>query len=255
MLSCNNELKDLIDLVGLLETETDEKKQILLLQRIGVKLVTEYDLIVNDEITISPIIVEAYYYHPKNFPDCNTHLNSLQKRFNVLYRHSTKEGLKSDGRIGGADICLALNNDVEQEYYLSFLIKNSLVNNIFRKQVELNSILNDAVSVDQVIKNVLHKKKRKLDKVCIFSERKGIKKPCYKSERLAISYPWDSINKELSLEDKGICRLKQWRIAISNIERGNDKSIADKENGSKISDIYWDLAKDDFNYSIRLIHE
>lgn len=250
------DLKELVDLVEELENEQNKEKQVQILQKIGKTLITEYEIKVGN-ITIAPLLIEAYYYNYKNFPDCNTHKRPIQKNFNELYRHSIKKGLKSNGRKGGVDICLALNKDKNEPYYLSFLIKNSLVNNTFCKQVELNSILNSIPNISNLSSDVLCKRNRKYDKHCIYLKRKGLKKECFKDEQIAIAYPWNSINDKLSFENENIdgnkvARGKQWRISLSNIEKGNGKQIADCENKSKITEIYWKLALSDYENSKKI---
>ena len=163
------------------------------------------------------------------------------KKFNELYRHSTKNGLKCNGRKGGVDICLALNKDKNEPYYLSFLIKNSLVNNTFCKQVELNSILNSIPNIFNSNSGVLRKRNCK----------------CFKDAKIAVAYPWNNTNDDFSFENenidgKEVARGKQWRIALSNIEKGNEKQIADCENKSKITEIYWELAISDYENSKKI---
>ena len=98
--------QDLKQLVNELENNTNNEEQIKILQKIGKVLITEYEIKVGN-ITIAPLLIEAYYYNCNNFPDCNTHMKPNQKKFNELYRHSIKNGLKCNGRKGGVDICLA----------------------------------------------------------------------------------------------------------------------------------------------------
>ena len=112
------DLKELVDLVEELENEHNKEKQVQILQKIGKTLITEYEIKVGN-ITIAPLLVEAYYYNYKYFPDCNTHKRPIQKEFNELYRHSVKNGLNSNGRKGGVDICLALNKDKNCLLYTS----------------------------------------------------------------------------------------------------------------------------------------
>lgn len=248
--------EDLELLVNELANNTNEEEQIKILQKIGKTLITEYEIKIGN-ITIEPLLIEAYYYNNKNFPDCNTHRNSNQKNFNELYRHSLKNGLKSNGRKGGVDICLALNKDKNEPYYLSFLIKNSLVNKTFCKQVKLNAILNSISDIADLNNGVLCKRSCIYTKPCIYLKRKGLKKECFKDAKIAIAYPWHNINDEFSFENENIdgsevARGKQWRIALSNIEKGNEKQIADCENKSKITKIYWELAFSDYENSKKI---
>lgn len=249
-------LEELEGLVEELKNECNKEEQIKILQKIGKMLITEYEIKIGN-ITIEPLLIEAYYYNCKNFPDCNTHMNPSQKKFNELYRHSIKNGLKSNGRKGGVDICLALNKDKKEPYYLSFLIKNSLVNNTFCKQVELNSILNSIPNISNLNSGVLYKRNCKYDKHCIYLKRKGLKKECFKDAKIAVAYPWNNSNDDFSFENENIdgnevARGKQWRIALSNIEKGNEKQIADCENKSKITEIYWKLALSDYENSKKI---
>ena len=165
--------------------------------------------------------------------------------------------MKCNGRKGGVDICLALNKDKNEPYYLSFLIKNSLVNNTFCKQVELNSILNSIPNIFNSNSGVLRKRNCKYNKHCIYLKRKGLKKECFKDAKIAVAYPWNNTNDDFSFENenidgKEVARGKQWRIALSNIEKGNEKQIADCENKSKITEIYWELAISDYENSKKI---
>lgn len=88
----------------------------------------------------------------------------------------------------------------------------------------MNSILNGIPNISNLNSDVLCKRNCKYDKHCIYLKRKGLKSECFKDEQLAIAYPWNSINDELSFENENIDgnevkRGKQWRIALSNIEK------------------------------------
>lgn len=249
-------LEDLKLLVKQLENSSNKGEQVRILQKIGKTLITEYEIKIGN-LTIVPLLIEAYYYNCKNFPDCNTHMNPDQKDYNKLYRHSIKNDLKRNGRKGGVDICLAWNTDKTEPYYLSFLIKNSLVDNTFYKQVELNSMVNSIPNISDLNSNVLCKRNSKYNKHCIYLNRKGLKKECFKDAKLAVAYPWNNINDDFSFENENIdgneiARGKQWRIALSNIEKGNEKQVADCENKSKITKIYWELAISDYENSKRI---
>ena len=178
-------MDELKGLVKKLEGLTDKDEIVKQLQIIGRKLVTEYEIKAGD-IVIKPLVVEAYYYNPETFPDCNTHMYSLQKEYNVLYRHSTKTGLISNGRVGGVDICLALNSDSDKTYHLSFLIKNALIDNEFYKQVALNAKLNSVFNEDDIIRNVIYKRVEKSNDLSYHCRRVNLAKECYKSEELAV---------------------------------------------------------------------
>lgn len=116
-----DELKELRELVCKLEKEWDERVQIGILQEIGAKLLTEYEVRISDNEIVHPLRVEAYYY-PCNdegkFDDCCAHLSDKKlNNFGGLYFIEEKYGYP------GIDICLS-----QGDYYLSFLIKNSCLN-------------------------------------------------------------------------------------------------------------------------------
>ena len=122
-------MDELKKLVENLEKENDEKKQEKILQDIGKVLITEYEIIV-DGIKIEPLWVEAYYYSQNKFADCNTHLDDKQKnRFGQLYFHNKG--------YGGFDICLSNSDD----FYLSFLLKATLINGEFSTQTGIYDFL------------------------------------------------------------------------------------------------------------------
>ena len=133
------------ELVRELEGKTDKEEIVKVLQEIGEKLVTEYKIVVGD-ISIIPLWVEAYYYQGSNkradekngyngcfgFVDPFIHGSEEQKgeeNFGKLYFHH-----KTDDQRSGVDICLPLSD----QYYLSFLLKYTLVNGEFTTQSELS---------------------------------------------------------------------------------------------------------------------
>lgn len=61
-------MENIKKLVEKLEEEFDEKKQIEILQDIGAMLINNYVIKVGD-LTIEPMLVEAYYYHKGKFED------------------------------------------------------------------------------------------------------------------------------------------------------------------------------------------
>lgn len=157
---------------------------IAVLQNICQKLITDYYIVI-ENITIEPLWVEAYYYNIKHFPDCTTHRNDLQKnRFGQLYFHRK-------GR-GGLDICLSTS----QDYYLSFLLKATLINGKFNTQTGICSVLTDTGKSKEeleCIKNVLRKRDTILMYDVKFTTRVGITKPCYADKKLA-AFPMDILN-------------------------------------------------------------
>ncbi len=247
--------------------EMNEREQIVKqLQEIGKVLLTEYEIKVGD-VTIQPLLLEAYYYNSKSFPDCNMHLVEEQQEFNVLYRHSRTENLSESGRVGGVDICLACNKSIKSresdKYYLSFLIKNALVNHVFCRQVKINAIINDKINPKKKIENMLTKKADNDAKntKCLFLERLGLTNDCYKAERLAVLSISDLVNYnyDYTLQPYNkLSRLKTWRDAIIDLANDEnayvdcDYSDFEKESDGKLKSInfnYHKLARIDWNYS------
>lgn len=127
------------ELVKNLEEEKNEKKQGKILQNIGKLLLTEYIIQIGN-LTIEPLLVEAYYYN-NNFKDNSVHAAKeseantyelararQENNFGELYVHyGTKDGI---------DVVLS-----NGKYYLSFLMKNALINNEFAAQCKVSQIL------------------------------------------------------------------------------------------------------------------
>lgn len=179
-------MDELKKLVENLEKENDEKKQEKILQDIGKVLITEYEIIV-DGIKIEPLWVEAYYYSQNKFADCNTHLDDKQKnRFGQLYFHNKG--------YGGFDICLSNSDD----FYLSFLLKATLINGEFSTQTGIYNFLtaNDkSISELENKKDVLVKKNSPESHEIKYAERVGITKPCYKTKALAM-FSFDALGND-----------------------------------------------------------
>lgn len=154
-------------------------RRVRILQRISEKILSEYCIKVGN-LTIEPLLIEAYYFHKGKFEDYTTHRNKQQTKFAKLYRHTDKKIDSSKGRVGGVDICLADNDNNladNEKYYLSFLIKNSLVDGKFYSQRELNALLNNINENIEEMDNVLqHKSKEQMDdKIVFHTVRKGLK--------------------------------------------------------------------------------
>lgn len=87
-----NKLQDLRNLVDKLEAKTYSKEIVQTLQEIGAKLINEYDIKVGN-LTIEPLLVEAYYYNCDKlhgFQDENCHRQPEQRgqeHFGTLYFH------------------------------------------------------------------------------------------------------------------------------------------------------------------------
>jgi hypothetical protein len=132
-------MRNLEELVEKLENKHDKKSQVRILQEIGKLLLTEYIIQIGD-LTIEPLLVEAYYYN-NNFKDNSVHAAKesnantyelararQENNFDELYVHyGTKDGI---------DVVLS-----NGKYYLSFLIKNALINNKFAAQCKVSQML------------------------------------------------------------------------------------------------------------------
>lgn len=186
-------MDELIKLVENLEKENDEKKQKIILQNIGKLLLTEYIIQIGN-LTIKPLLVEAYYYNNSNFKDDSVHAANKsnantyklararqENNFGELYVHY--------GTKGGIDVVLS-----NGKYYLSFLIKNALINNKFAAQCKVSQILCENCDyIDKCDKginckyygtNILKHKDNIENTEIVFVRRKGLKNE-YKDKSLA----------------------------------------------------------------------
>lgn len=162
------------NLINQLTSTHDKDAQVKLLQEIGKKLLTEYVIKIGD-ITIKPLWVEAYYSDTNTgFVDEAVHGNECQKnQYGALYFHH-----KTDDQRSGVDICLSCGN-----YYLSYLLKYTLVNGIFKSQAQLSSMIPHELR--GTAKNVLVKEQNPAE-VMVCTKRIGIASSAYKDEDLAI---------------------------------------------------------------------
>lgn len=194
-----DELKKLEDMVYELEVALDNKANkkpddiVPILQKIGKLLLTEYIIQIGN-LTIKPLLVEAYYYNNSNFKDDSVHAanksnantyklarDRQENNFGELYVHyGTKDGI---------DVVLS-----NGKYYLSFLIKNALINNKFAAQCKVSQILcGNCDYIDKCIKginckyygtNILKHKDNIENTEIVFVKRKGLKNE-YKDKLLA----------------------------------------------------------------------
>lgn len=230
------ELKKLIENLN----KKNKEELVKILQVIGAKLINEYKIQVGN-LTIEPLWIEAYYYS-KNFPDCNTHMNEKQKNhFGQLYFH--EKGW------GGFDICLSNSDD----YYLSFLLKATLINGVFIKQTGIYEMLEKAGTTKEKLekeKNILIKRKTNLNYEICFAQRVGITKPCYREEELAI-FSINTLTKEgydfefarKSLTPIAEQKIKQYIIDNPHATKRECKAKCKKLFGWT-PDIITDLVKD-----------
>ena len=128
------------ELVRELETASEKPEIEAKLQAIGKALVTDYVIEV-DGVTVRPLWVEAYYHNENVFDDPFVHKKDEQKKSGVLYFHH-----KTDDKRNGVDICLSLG-----EYYLSFLLKYTLVDGIVRSQSELSPLIREKYKKSGVV--------------------------------------------------------------------------------------------------------
>ena len=163
------------NLINQFTSTHDKDAQVNFLQEIGKKLLTEYVIKIGD-ITIKPLWVEAYYSDTNTgFVDEAVHGNECQKnQYGALYFHH-----KTDDQRSGVDICLSCGN-----YYLSYLLKYTLVNGIFKSQAQLSSVIPHELR--GTAKNVLVKEQNPAE-VMVCTKRIGIMSSAYKDADLAIA--------------------------------------------------------------------
>lgn len=163
------------NLINQLTSTHDKDAQVNFLQEIGKKLLTEYVIKIGD-ITIKPLWVEAYYSDTNTgFVDEAVHGNECQKnQYGALYFHH-----KTDDQRSGVDICLSCGN-----YYLSYLLKYTLVNGIFKSQAQLSSVIPHELR--GTAKNVLVKEQNPAE-LMVCTKRIGIMSSAYKDADLAIA--------------------------------------------------------------------
>ena len=163
------------NLINQLTSTHDKDAQVNFLQEIGKKLLTEYVIKIGD-ITLKPLWVEAYYSDTNTgFVDEAVHGNECQKnQYGALYFHH-----KTDDQRSGVDICLSCGN-----YYLSYLLKYTLVNGIFKSQAQLSSMIPHELR--GTAKNILVKEQNPAE-VMVCTKRIGIMSSAYKDADLAIA--------------------------------------------------------------------
>lgn len=186
-----SDMEKLKKLVCELEKEFDREKEVCILQEISAKILTEYVLDVDGTI-VEPLRVEAYYFpfnEQEKFDDPCAHKSTKKiNNFGRLYFIEPRYGYP------GVDLCLSLG-----EYYLSFLIKNSRIQDKLYKQVDLyERFENNQKDIES--KNVLKHIDKKDEKV-FFTSRVNISKSKSKfaNELLAavieinngIKYEWE----------------------------------------------------------------
>lgn len=117
----------------------DYKKVEEELQLLGKILITDCVIKIGD-LMVEPLWVEAYYSNTaKGFADPFIHGKEEQSKFGILYFHH-----KTDDSRSGVDICLSLCDETKNKYYLSYLLKYTLVNGEFTTQSQLSAKIRNA---------------------------------------------------------------------------------------------------------------
>ncbi|MDR0371349.1 MAG: hypothetical protein LBH80_05800 [Prevotellaceae bacterium] len=112
--------------VSRLSIRHNRQEHINILQEINTLVLTQYALKIDDNFTVYPVEVEAYYYS-HSFPDDTVHKSELQKnRFGKCYFH--RKGQHRANKIlfsrSGIDICLSESDD----YFFGMLIRSAKIN-------------------------------------------------------------------------------------------------------------------------------
>ena len=250
------DLKDLKNLVKKLETETANEIQIL--QEIGAKLINEYEIKIGN-LTIELLLVEAYYYHKGKFEDNSVYAAKEKEDKSVLYARSRQQ--KNLGKLfihyndWGIDVCLTDSGD----YYLSYLIKNALVNGEWQTQKQIGMQVCQKCSKYEECKSiwecqyndtvVWQPRRSPKDGKIIFIPRVNI---ANKNLLGALSAE-DLVNGKYDFTlPTGYA--KQWRISVCALLETADEEEARKiakkyNNNVKIEDKYWELAKESLGYN------
>ena len=198
---------DLHTIINSLKCESNREKQIHLLQSLNTLFLTKYIIKIKD-LTIVPIWVEAYYHHPIYFPDESCHKNPKQKNnFGGIYQHAKTE------INGGVDICLSKDDD----YYLSILIKASLINGEYCKQERANGKLLELGIKEEALPVILQEMPRSYA-IC-HANRIGLSPREYYQEPLG-SFPIDLLKEYDFAFPNGY--KKQWRHAFYELLHHED---------------------------------
>lgn len=237
-------MEKLIEKVQELEKNFNVEEQIKILQEIGALLLTDYEVRIGDEI-IHPLRVEAYYwpYRTKNKFDDNTTFPSSDKlgKFGKLYFIETKHGYP------GIDICLS-----RDDYYLSFLIKNSYIGNVLYKQLDLYERFKDRKEElkDKVVLFAApHKNETVFHTVRVMNSVKNLEAKPFAKKCLASLLDINRKNENgKSVFNWARGYGKQWTVAVyalSNIDdETSARELARDLNGSNIEEKYWTSAKE-----------
>lgn len=244
-------MEHLKELVKQLEQETDVQSQILILQKIGATLINEYEIQIGD-LTIEPLFVEAYYHHKKKFEDSTVY--AVKETKEGLYARSRQQN--NWGKLfihyndWGIDICLTGSTD----YYLSYLIKNALVNGEWQTQKPLGMCVCKKCSQYKTCKDIWD---------CQYKDTVVLQPRSPQKNGKVIFVPRVNIaNRDLlgalSVEDLISGKYdftlpaeyrKQWKSSVRALLETTDQEKAREKakeynNNSRIEDKYWELAKE-----------
>lgn len=203
----------------------DEVNAVNKLQRIGDELVCNYVLKIGD-ITIEPLWVEAYYFQINGkFKDVSCHRKAEQmKNFGKLYFHHRVGDQRS-----GVDLCLS-----DGDYYLSYLLKITLVNGVYTTQSELHNKIYNAY-IDNGEKLTI--------------EKSNFAKKCCNAKRIRVTdgdYIEEPLASVRGVDEKlfGEKRLPNREELVKNYIMKNCKSLSNDEKIKYCTDILGYCLKD-----------
>lgn len=146
------ELKKLVEELEEIKANPEDENTVIIskLKEIGKKFLKEYVIKIGD-LTIEPLWVEAYYFNNQvSFADPFVYRDQDQMdNFGGLYFHHATDDSRS-----GVDICFSLSS----QYYLSYLLKYTLVNGELVSQGFLSSKIRKAYEGVEDKKHILVKK-------------------------------------------------------------------------------------------------
>ena len=186
------ELKKKVEELEEIKANAEDENTVIVskLQEIGKKFLKEYVIKIGD-LTIEPLWVEAYYFNDQaSFRDPFVHRDQDQMdNFGSLYFHHATDDSRS-----GVDICFSLSC----QYYLSYLLKYTLVNGELVSQGFLSSKIRKAYEGVEDKKHILVKKSDHKESQDIIgcTQRIGLKKKeedkaGYREYELAIAKNFD----------------------------------------------------------------
>ena len=186
------ELKKLVEELEEIKANPEDENTVIVskLKEIGKKFLKEYVIKIGD-LTIEPLWVEAYYFNNQvSFTDPFVYRDQDQMdNFGGLYFHHATDDSRS-----GVDICFSLSC----QYYLSYLLKYTLVNGELVSQGFLSSKIRKAYEGVEDKKHILVKKSDHKESQDIIgcTQRIGLKKKeedkaGYREYELAIAKNFD----------------------------------------------------------------